>query len=240
MKKKKNNGAFIGLLIGIIIMLLIVVGLFATNTISFNTKEASTNNQTKENKEEKSNKQNNNETKNEKEVQNNNREELITKLKEKLTDETWIKENLYSKENCFGEKVNNSNQELKFEVLKDNDNNPIVIVSDYSFDNFIVACYKVYIENNEVVAKNVDGKIGHPSHIGYSIDKTQGLVISTWGHRGDYKFTAYDIKNDEIKVYDEYTCNTGQCEYEYKGDKTYNITEIDKELTPDNINNYLK
>ena len=238
MEKKNNNGVLIGLLIGIIIMLLIFVCLFATNTISFNNKAAPNNNQAKENaqenNEEKSNKQNNNET------QNNNREELITKLKEKLTDETWIKENLYSKENCFGEKVNNSSQELKFEVLNDNDNNPVIIVSDYSFDNFIVACYKVYIKNNEVVVKNVDGKIGHPSHIGYGVDIKQGLVISTWGHMGDYKFTAYDIKNDEIKVYDEYTCNTGQCEYEYKGEKSYNTTDISKELTPDNLNTYLK
>ena len=51
MEKKNNNGVLIGLLIGIIIMVLIVVGLFATNTISFNTKETSTTNQEKENKE---------------------------------------------------------------------------------------------------------------------------------------------------------------------------------------------
>ncbi len=49
MEKKNNNGVLIGLLIGIIIMLLVFVGLFATNTISFNTKETSTPNQTTEN-----------------------------------------------------------------------------------------------------------------------------------------------------------------------------------------------
>ena len=27
-----------------------------------------------------------------------------------------------------------------------------------------------------------------------------------------------DKANNEIKKYDEYTCNTGNCEYEYKGD----------------------
>lgn len=48
MEKKNNNGILIGVLIGIIIMLLVFVGLFATNTISFNTKETFTSNQTKE------------------------------------------------------------------------------------------------------------------------------------------------------------------------------------------------
>ena len=38
MNNKKSNGAITGLLIGIIIMLLVFVALFATNTISFNSK----------------------------------------------------------------------------------------------------------------------------------------------------------------------------------------------------------
>ena len=48
MKKKNNNGALVGLLIGIIIMLLVVVGLFATNTLSLNTKEKNNSNETNE------------------------------------------------------------------------------------------------------------------------------------------------------------------------------------------------
>lgn len=242
MRKKNNNGILVGLLIGIILMLLIIIVLITTNTISFNTKKTNNNNQVTE-KEDSGNKDNNtsNQTTNNNESNNkNNREEVIKKLKEKLTNETWIKENLYSKKNCFGQEVNNLNHELTFEVLKDNENNPIVIVSDYSFDNFIVACYKVYVKNNEVVAKNVNDSIGHPSHVGFSIDKNQGLVITNWAHMGDYIFTAYDIKNDEIKVYDKYECKTGQCEYEYKGEKSYNISEISKKLTNDNINEYLK
>ena len=57
---------------------------------------------------------------------------------------------------------------------------------------------------------------------------------------GNYTFTAYDVKNNETNVYDKYECTTGQCEYEYKGDKTYNITAIDKELTKTNLDTLLK
>ena len=235
MEKKNNNGILIGLLLGIIVMLLVFIALFTTNSISFNTKEASTTNKTKEN-----NQQNDKKEENKEEQKKDNREEVINKLKEKLTDETWVKDNLYSKKNCFGQEVGISNRNLKFEVLEDNEKNPIVIILDYSIEDFVVACYKVYTDNNNVIAKLVDGGIGHPSHIGYSVDKKQGLVISSWGHMGDYTFTAYDVKNNEIKVYDKYECNTGQCEYEYKGDKTYNITEIDKELTKANLDTYLK
>lgn len=235
MKKKNNNGVLIGLLLGIIVMLLIFVALFATNTISFNSKKAPTSKQTKENSKQSIEKEENKE-----EQKKDNREEIIAKLKEKLTDETWVKDNLYSKENCFGQEVGISNRNLKFEILEDNKKNPIVIILDYSFEDFVVACYKVYIENDKVIAKLVDGGIGHPSHIGYYVDKAQGFVISNWGHMGDYTFTAYDVKNNEIEVYDKYECNTGQCEYEYKGDKKYNITEINKELNMNNINTYLK
>ena len=63
MKKKKNNGALVGLLIGIIVMLLVFVGLFATNTISFNMKDTSTNNQEKENSQESKNEKENNDNK---------------------------------------------------------------------------------------------------------------------------------------------------------------------------------
>ena len=57
---------------------------------------------------------------------------------------------------------------------------------------------------------------------------------------GNYTFTAYDVKNNETNVYDKYECTTGQCEYEYKGDKTYNIPAIDKELTKTNLDTLLK
>ena len=53
MEKKNNNGVLIGLLIGIIVMLLIVVGLFVTNTISLNTKEKNNSNKPTNNTEEK-------------------------------------------------------------------------------------------------------------------------------------------------------------------------------------------
>ena len=77
MEKKNNNGVLIGLLIGIIIMLLVFIGLFATNTISFNTKETTMNNQTKENNQsEKAIKSNN--TVEEKEI---SKKELVNKLK---------------------------------------------------------------------------------------------------------------------------------------------------------------
>ena len=54
MEKKNNNGVIVGILIGIVIMLLVVGGLFLTNTISFNSKsganeKASSNNNSNHN-----------------------------------------------------------------------------------------------------------------------------------------------------------------------------------------------
>ena len=44
MEKKNNNGVIVGILIGIVIMLLVVGGLFLTNTISFNSKSGANDN----------------------------------------------------------------------------------------------------------------------------------------------------------------------------------------------------
>ena len=241
MEKKNNNGILIGLLIGIIIMLLVFIGLFTTNTISFNTKETDNNNQQNQN-ENSTNEENNisNQTNNDIEKETNNRDKIISMLKEKLTDENWVKENLYSKKDCFGQDVNVPNHKLTFEVLKDKNNNPMIIIFDDANENFIITTYKVYYENGEVKAKNIFGTVKHPSHGTFSIDTTKNLVISIFAHMGNYSFQAYDVTEDEPKLYDEYKCETGQCEYEYKGEKSYNIKGISKELTTDNLNTYLK
>lgn len=236
MKEKSNRGIII-VLIGIIIVILVILCvLFATNVISLNI-----NNQpkSKENNDVINTKENIDNT-----VDNENsynREDIILKLKEALSDNEWVKNNLYSKQDCFGNEVNSENQDLYFLTLYDEENNPIVIVLNSTYDNFISICYKVYFYNGDVVAKNITGSIGHPGHGGFSVDEKQGLVIYNFAHMGNYKFTAYDIKNEEIKIYDEYTCDTGNCDYEYKGNKKYdNFSPISTELTNDNINNYLK
>ena len=235
---EKNNfkgGLVIGILIGIIIMLVVGIGLFVTNTISFsgkasgNTKNIGTNN-----------KQESKIETDEEKKDTINREEVVKKLKEVLTNDTWVKENLYSKKNVFGEDASNANHELTFEVLTDDNSNPIVIVLDDAPNDFIRDAFKVYYYNGEVKVKKVIDGMVHPGHGGFIVDIKQNLVIVEWGHMGDYAFTAYDVKSDEIKKYDEYRCDTGNCEYEYKGEKIYNTTGIDKKLNVDNINTYLK
>lgn len=235
MKSDNSKNIIIALLVVIIIILGALVVLFATDTISFNSKI------------------NNNELSNENIVDedsinddiNNDeqvvsRDDIIEKLKTTLTDEEWIKAHLYSKENCFGEKVEVSNQKLTFTMLTDEKNNPIVIVLNDTFENYIKVIYKVYYSDGEILVKNVAGHVSHPGHTGVCVDKNQGLVIETFAHMGCYLFTAYDVKNDEIKIYDEYNCTTGNCDYEYKGEKEYNCSSISIELNSNNVNNNIK
>ena len=54
---------------------------------------------------------------------------------------------------------------------------------------------------------------------------------------GSFSYQVYDVTEDEPKLYDEYKCSN--CEYEYKGEKTYKHAET-KELTKDNLDTYLK
>ena len=172
--------------------------------------------------------------------QQSNYDKVVSKLKDALTDSNWINENLYSKENVFGNSIDRTDQELKFEVLHDSKNYPIVIVEDISYDKALIVCYKVFVDNDSVIVKNITGDIGHSGHMHFGIDKNQGIVFYIWMHMGNYSFKAYDVKEKEIKVYDEYNCNTGRCEEQYKGNKTYNESNISIEMNNENIENYVK
>ena len=127
-------------------------------------------------------------------------------------------------------------------MLSNSQNNPIVIILNETSESFILTSYKVYYENGEVLAKNITDSISHPSHINITVDQEQGFVIYTYMHMGYYSLTGYDVKNNEIKIYDkyEYECTTGECDYEYKGEKEYNAIYPEHELNITNINNYIK
>lgn len=230
-EEKGKNILIIIVLLVIVVTLITFIVLVLTNTININIGKNNTN--------ESSHYTVDNSLDDETGQVNSEEENKVTKLKEKLLDETWVKDNLYSKKDCFGKDVNLDNQKLTFNVLQDNSGNPIVIVLDLSYDDFVVVPYKVYVNDGIVKVDNIIGQVGHPSHIGFSVDQKQGLVIGSWGHMGNYSFKAYDVKDNEIKVVDEYDCKTGNCDYEYKGNKEYNLTGITIELTKDNIEKYV-
>lgn len=231
MEKQKNNKGVIALLIVIIIILGVLCVLFATDTISFNFGKVDNDDNSTENVNEDG--ENNFDVKVE-----YSREEIVLKLKNALSDKEWVKNNLYSGENVFGDEVLTDNQELTFLVLADEKNNPVIIVRNYSQDDFLNICYKVYFDGDEVLVKNIIGRLAHPSHEEFSVDMEKGLVISTYMHMGSHIVTSYDVKMDEIEEKELYSCTTGKCDYsyEYEGNLTYILTELNNT----NINEYIK
>ena len=235
----RSKNIIIALLVVIIIILGCLVVLFATDTISLNSKINDNNDElTNENIVDGDYVSTNADVDNDEQVVS--RDDILVKLKESLTNQEWIKENLYSKEDCFGQKVEVSTQKLTFTMLSDEKNNPIVIVLNNTSENFIKVIYKIYYEDGNILVKNITNSVAPPSHVGFSVDKNQGLVIETYAHMGYYTLKSYDVKNDEIKIYDEYNCTTGNCDYEYKGEKNYNYSDISIELNLENVNNHIK
>ena len=90
MKKKNNNGIIVGVLIGVIIILLIVIVLFATNIISFNTKENNNSNNANEKNYSNNTNENIKENNDEKQNKSNNDiyQEIINQYKEIKNNET--------------------------------------------------------------------------------------------------------------------------------------------------------
>lgn len=227
MEKQKSNKGVIVLLTIIIIILLALCVLFATDTIVLNTNNKDDATDQVESQPE--------------EIIDtvDTKEEAAKKLKEKLTDEEWVKNNLYSKKNCFGESVSSANHELTFAVLTDSNDNPMVVVLDKADANFIMTAYRVYFDNGDIKVDNVGG-VNHPSHVNYSIDAGQGLVITEYAHMGNYIFTAYNVKNKEITNFDKYECKTSNCEYKYEGNNIYKLSDITLKLNAENINDNIK
>jgi len=243
MEKKSNKGVVISLLIVIAVLIGSITYMFVSGTVIFNTD----NNKDNENKTEEK-EDNNIETGKEEneptdedikaEESKVSRDEIVNELKVALTSDIWIKENLYSKKDCFENQVEVNEQKLWFSVLYDNENNPIVIVLNNTEESFIKVVYRVMYKEGQIVAESVQNYVSHPSHEEFKVDKSQGLVINIYGHMNYYKFKAYDVKTDKIEIYDEYSCYL--CEYEYVGDKSYDLQDISLELNSTNINSYVK
>ena len=176
------------------------------------------------------------------ENQENEKSEILSKLKESLTNKEWINSNLLQ-ENCFGDKITDFDTiKLTFSVLNDINDNSIVVVQAYNYesnqDNWINKVYKAYYNGSDIVADLI-GTV-HPGHGGFSIDVDQGLIVSDYLHMGEMSVTIYDIKEPEIKKIDYLKFND-ESERIQKLDE-YNIktSDISIELNKDNINNYLK
>lgn len=232
MEKNDMEKSGKGLIIAIIIVLIVLILclLYVTGMINFNDSD------------------NRNEGSSTKTVEKNDkdnkkeeisREEIVSKLKESLNNQEWVQENLYPKVNCFGEEIRNIDHHFTFTLVQDKNNNPIVVVLEKDDENFILACYRVFYNGEKIIAESITGNTEHPANVYFKVDKEQGLVLYNWAHMGEYSFISFDIKDKKINVYDRYNCDD-DCPYEYKGDKTYNPSDISIDLNESNIETYIK
>ena len=210
MEKKNNNGVLIGILIGIIVMLLVFVCLFATNTISFNTKDVKNTIEKSNNKEVTKNEDKNQKTvevtlpssekitiNKEYEKVFNNEEKIITKTEQYAPtfSERKISNNI---ELTLSEYLEEINKEYPDDFYSEQ--GITISNNNFDFDNDGVNEIMLYIRETYLILHYYDNKVygyvlnGYRTNSNWRIDGTASGNVSAF----DSWTVKYSFEKDKL------------------------------------------
>lgn len=178
-------------------------------------------------------------------IQNSNtKTQDIKKLKESLADENWLKENVYLKEDVFGEEIKSSEErKITFAVLNiDNNKAPIVIVQTIIEDKLSVQSFIVSCLNQIIKCEPIAESTCHIGHIAFQVSTNK--VSMEYAHMGEYDYDVYDISYTGKNLIDSGEGEIQNADEGYMAldniDQKYNLSPIDIKLTSDNIEKHIK
>lgn len=162
--------------------------------------------------------------------QNNTNNEVLTfadnvsvpeNFKKYLLDYNWVKENLYLKENYFGENID-SNEEQTILFAKVSDTMGF-IVTEYLGDEDCSRCVLLLYEKDKVNVKEIDPT--WTCRGSFKIDLDNNVIIKFYAHMGSITTDIYKINNNNVeKIYELYKFDDPLYEKEFKCNEK-NITE---------------
>lgn len=131
----------------------------------------------------------------------------LSKIKKCLLDNKWLKENVYMKENCFGESISLESQQLSFNVIY-NENMPTAMVKAYSYSeegeqlNWGVQLFAVYYDNGRIISKPMYEHPMHPAHTDFYINTNNNTVSSLYQHMGAIELKQYMFGKNFVELND--------------------------------------
>lgn len=168
-----------------------------------------------------------------------NRDQAIQELKKALTNKAWINENLYLKENIFGEKILESEEQyISFEVIdNENEKAPIIVVQTEVKNSKQVSIIRY--KNDEVNVKKWTTQNG--SRTTYEIK--DNILIECWMAMGDWSYEVYtvdEMSEEQIEAHEGSLVNEEDYTELEKITEKYSTKQISKELNDTNVDRYIK
>lgn len=170
-------------------------------------------------------------------VNNNTVNEPVKKtpnqiFKEKLSDEDWVKNNLYMKKDCFGKNISvDTRQFPRFvKVNEEGFNTPIVIVYTECAANSSNQCYVLTYNDGEVEVKVLNESSNHLSHTQYDLNIRKKELYKSTKYTESETYEIYNITDKGLAISHTLkmkiqTVNSQQIKYYYDNNKEISAQE---------------
>lgn len=168
-------------------------------------------------------------------------ETAILELKAALNNNTWLKENVYMKKDCFSGEISSSVQQiLTFSVAQIDGEYPIVFVQAESDEVISKQVFIVrYSDKDGVYVESLTKSSVHQSHEGFKTDGN--VIIEEYGHMGYCSYDIYEVTNSTINKIDSIEPIESNDYHELdEAESKYDFEYIENELNSTNIDEYLQ
>lgn len=125
----------------------------------------------------------------------------IVRIEQLLSNETWLKSNIYLKEDCFGNQIQSNVKQKMYFIKKDIETYeiPIIIIKVECIDANSSRCYALTYNNGEVKVNPLGDKVDHISHVEYNMDSTSEIIYKKTQYSDEETYDIYSISDKELK-----------------------------------------
>lgn len=124
--------------------------------------------------------------------------------KENLLNKDWVKENLYIKTDCFGNKINeDETQKAKYIKMYDETfSNPVVLIYTECESKNSNQCYVLTYNNGEILVNSINEKPTHNSHVIYKVNGRNKILYKGTTYSDYEEYEIYNITDTGLeKIY---------------------------------------
>ncbi len=159
-----------------------------------------------------------------------------------LSDQTWIKDNLYLKTDCFNKAINSDEkQTVKFiKISEENWSAPVVLVYTECDSRQSNQCYVLTYQNGNIEVKSMDDRPSSKSHTSYKVNKSDKIIFKESQYSEGEYYNIYNITEEGIQNICSIKRNNQVVDTNMVYKYYYNDKEINENQYNSIINQYIK
>lgn len=159
-----------------------------------------------------------------------------------LSDQTWIKDNLYLKTDCFNKTIdNNEKQTVKFiKINEENWSAPVVLVYTECDSRQSNQCYILTYKDGNIEVKSMDDRASSKSHTSYKVNKSDKIIFKESQYSEGEYYDIYSITEEGIQNICSIKRNNQVVDTNMVYKYYYNDKEINENQYNSIMNQYIK